>query len=516
MVAALDQVIRLNWQQEEMVEFIINAMRGRNRFIGCYGTAGTGKTFTAKYAVESIKRAGLAKKIGIVAPTNSACKTIAKMFDGTSNKDITTIAKALKLRPVPDANGDPQFLAPDEDLEGLTDKNGNVIVDASGKHKTTIVSEQLNLPFNEKFDNPDEYLESNYNYKESGLGIYDLLLVDEGSMVSKEHWQRLEDSLPDHAKILILMDQWQLAGVNEKSIYALELIGSNFKELTKTERYAEDSYIYKVISASLEAVKRKDKSYDIVRQSPKSVTENNQGHGYFVYDKQEGLYSFARQIDRMLQSKKWDYTRCVCWRNIEVDRINQTVRKLVVPYAEYLSVVEGELLITTGMVKRFNPLSGKYDKLLYSTATQLVVDIANQAARIDQNGKEWLVWEVIVHDPDEPYTPKSVVVIIDQYQREAYETKLQYYKDRLSEVSRRFGYKSSQWFGAYSELSEFSRLVDPIRHCYAVTGYGVQGGSYDTIYENWSDISGNKKDFDNRNRTNFVAVSRARSRINVF
>jgi superfamily II DNA or RNA helicase len=101
MVATLDKGIRLNWQQEEIVEFIINAMRGRNRFIGCYGTAGTGKTFTAKYAVESIKRAGLAKNIGVLAPTNSACKTLKKAFDGQSN--IQTIASALGLAPIVDA-----------------------------------------------------------------------------------------------------------------------------------------------------------------------------------------------------------------------------------------------------------------------------------------------------------------------------------------------------------------------------------------------------------------------------
>ena len=124
--------------------------------------------------------------------------------------------------------------------------------------------------------------------------------------------------------------------------------------------------------------------------------------------------------------------------------------------------------------------------------------------------------ETIVYDPDEEYTPRNVVILIDQYQKEAYDAKLKYYKERLAYASRKYGYNSSDWRSARADLVSFSEIVDPIRYAYAVTGYGVQGGSYDTIYENWTDISFNKKDIDVRNRTNFVAVSRARKRINVF
>lgn len=463
-MVVLDRGVRLNPQQEEMVDFIVNAMHGQHRWIGGYGTAGTGKTFTAKYAVDRLIDRGIVRKIGVLAPTNSACKTLKKAFDGQGN--IQTIASALGLAPVIDAEGNQQFVT------------GDI-----------------------------------FDEKENPLHTYDLLIVDEGSMVSKANWESLDLEINPSAKVLVLMDQWQLAPVGEKTIHALSLIGSNFKELTKTERYAEDSFIYKVISASLAAVKNKDKGFNPLAMFPNSVPENDYGHGYFVYSERKGIESFARQVDRMLQTQKWDYTRCVCWRNKEVDRINNIVRNLVVPYGEYESATPGELLITTGSVKRSDR---GHDVIIYPTATQLVVYSSKFQTRTDDDGVEWKIWETVVSDPDDYSRIKHSINLLDKDCRVAFQDKADKLRKSIKEASDAYGYRSSEWFRALDKLTNFEQIVDPVRYCYAVTGYGSQGQSVDTIYKNWSDISCQKRDFDNRNRTNFVADSRARYRINVF
>lgn len=463
-MVVLDRSVRLNPQQEEMVDFIVKAMRDHHRWIGGYGTAGTGKTFTAKYAVDRLIDQGIVRKIGILAPTNSACKTLKKAFDGQGN--IQTIASALGLAPVIDAEGKQQFVT------------GDI-----------------------------------FDEKENPLHTYDLVIVDEGSMVSKANWESLDSEVKLSAKILVLMDQWQLAPVGEKTIHALSLVGSTFKELTKTERYAEDSFIYKVISASLAAVKNRDKGFNPLAMFPNSVPENDYGHGYFVYSEKEGIESFARQVDRMLQTQKWDYTRCVCWRNKEVDRINNIVRNLVVPYGEYESATPGELLITTGSVKRSDK---GHDVIIYPTATQLVVYSSKFQTRTDDDGVEWKIWETIVSDPDDYSRIKHSINLLDKDCRVAFQDKADKLRKGIKDASDTYGYRSSEWFRALDKLTNFEQIVDPVRYCYAITGYGSQGQSVDTIYKNWSDISCQKRDFDNRNRTNFVADSRARYRINVF
>ena len=460
MVSALNKGASLNPQQTEIVDFVLESVTGNSRFIGCYGTAGTGKTFTAKYAVEKLIRSGAVSKVGVFAPTNSACKTLSKSFNGQIN--VQTIASALGLSPVVDANGDQQFVGSD---------------------------------------------------KEKSLDFYDLVIVDEGSMVSKDNWESLNAAINPSAKILILMDQWQLPPVNEKKIHALSLVGNNFKELTKTERYSEDSYIYKVISASLEAVK-KGINFNPLLSFPDSVSENERGHGYFVYGKKAGIESFARQVDVMIQTQKWDYTRCVCWRNKEVDKINNIVRDLVVPCSEHLSAVPGELLITTGSVKRLDP-RGK-DIIIYPTSTQLVVYSSKFQIREDDDKTEWKIWEVVVSDPDDESGQKNSINLIDKDYRVAFQNKVGILREAIKKANESHGYRSTEWFKALSKLNKFEQIVDPVRYCYAITGYGAQGQSVNTIYKNWSDISCQTLDINNRNRTNFVADSRARYRINVF
>jgi hypothetical protein len=471
MVVASDRGVRLNSQQQGMVDFILSAMRQQNRFIGGYGTAGTGKTFTAKYAVDRLMREGVVKKVGILAPINSACKTLKKAFDGRS-KNIQTIASALGLAPVIDANGHQQFIVGGE-------KDRDIFED-----------------------------------REKPLSSYDLVIVDEGSMVGKSNWESLDSEIRYGAKILVLMDQWQLAPVGEKKIHALDLVGNNFRELTKTERYSEDSFIYKVISASLEAVKSKDKHFNPLAEFSNSVPENDYGHGYFVYDEKSGIESFARQVERMILTQKWDYTRCICWRNKEVDRINNIVRNLVIPYGDLESVTPGELLVTTGSVKRSDG-RGK-DVIIYPTATQLVVYSSRFKTVLDSDDQEWKIWETVVADPDEERGLKNSINLIDKDQRIAFQDKQDKLRDGIKKASEEYGYRSSEWFKALTRLTKFEQLIDPVRYCYAITGYGSQGQSVDTIYKNWTDISCNKRDFDARNRTNFVADSRARYRINVF
>lgn len=461
-MVVLDRSVHLNPQQEEMVNFIVKAMHDPHRWIGGYGTAGTGKTFTAKYAVDRLISQGVVGKVGVLAPTNSACKTLKKSFDGNGNGNIQTIARALGLAPVINAEGKYQFVSSE---------------------------------------------------KENSLHTYDLVIVDEGSMVSKANWESLDKQIKPSAKILVLMDQWQLMPVGEKKIHALSLVGSNFKEITQTERYTDDSFIYKVISASLAAVKKKDKGFNPLALFPKSVPENDYGHGYFVYSQKKGIESFARQVDRMLQTQKWDYTRCVCWKKIEVNRINNIVRNLIIPYGEYESATPGELLITTGSVKRSD--RGK-DVIIYPTSTQLVVYSSKIQTRTDEDGDEWKIWETIVSDPDDPSKIKNSINLIDKDYRIAFQNKADKLQRAIQVAKETHGYNSSERLKALDKFTEFERIIDPVRYGYAVTGYGAQGLSVDTVYKNWSDISCLKQDFDNRNRTNFVADSRARYRINVF
>ena len=479
MVVALDKGISLNWQQSEAVQEFLRFMSDPGRKVyAFYGMGGTGKTFAVKYALTQLWGRGYRGKIGAIAPTNSACKTLKKALKGIRQISVTTVASALGLKPTIGSDG-----------------------------KQVFISER-------------KFIRNEYGEMEEekvSLEMYDLLIIEEASIINHAQFLQIVNKLKSTCKILILMDQWQLKPVNDYLIEAVKFVGNNFYQLTKTERYAEDSYIYKVIQASLQAVISKDKYYNPLAEFPDSVPENEYGHGCFVCDTERlGLESFARQVDRMVQTRQYDYTRLITWRKITIDKYNRIVRNLVIPYAEHDCVVPEEMLITWGTVKREDPQTGN-DYVLYQTASTLIVEQSKMQMVLDEDGKEWKVWECLVCDPDddEDGLEYNWVNFID------YDFKTAYYK-RQSELEKALaasgGRHSKPWEAAKLRLDNFNKLIDPIRHGYCINAYGAQGTSYWTIYKAWTtDLQYQRnKDFDAMNRSNYVADSRAKARINVF
>ncbi|QBQ73802.1 ATP-dependent DNA helicase [Nodularia phage vB_NspS-kac68v162] len=471
--------IKLNWQQQQALEFVVDqVLNSPNKYIGLYGTAGTGKTVTARYILEALASRMDKDRFLAITPTNSACKTLNKSFKGgTIRPDVITIASALRKKRVITESGGQDFVIEDEP--------------------------SINDPFCDRY-NPLEKVE--------------LLLGDELSMSSKYDMQKINDNLSYRAKVLVMMDIYQLFPPNENSIYAQEMVGNNFYQLTKTERYAEGSNIYKVITAAQQAVEHKNFNFNIMSAFPNSFPDGDKGAGYFVHGNENlGVMSFARQVKLMLAAQSWDYTRCVCWRNKIVDRVNFAVRQAIVPYGDQRSATPGELFITTGVVKR----SAKgLETTLYQTATQLVIEQANPRKIADNDGDEWIIWDAVVYDPDDDIFNKPVhhnVTILDQYDRERFEAKLNNLGNSITVAAKEFGYKSFNWWKVYNHKEAFMSLVDPIRPSYAVTGYNAQGKSYKVMYVNyWHDIRFDRRDPDRRNRTVFVGASRAMKQLNIF
>lgn len=502
--------IQLNYQQQEAVEFLLDYMRKpyweTPKYIGIKGTAGTGKTFVVIHLLTQLFQESLVQRVAIVAPTNSACKSLRKALGAKADAyDVRTIASALGLKPVVSPDGKQEFLVKDND--------------------------QINL-----FD------------REDPLANIDLLIVDEGSMVSKDNATLLNNKIPGKCRVLVLQDQYQLPSVGEKEIYYDSILSDLFYELTKTERYAPDSFIYQVISycrqmvidleprregegyAESELRIKAAKQFKLLQKFSESVPDNDKGHGYFVYDQKEAILSLARQVKLMLSAKKYDYVRCVCWRNKTVDQINQYVRDLVIPFGRELTATPGELFITNGAVKRPGETQEE-DRIIYPTATNLVVETSKpvlfkletnfgfqyleQFLKDNNKRTEWNIWETIVYDPDDDLTgnvPRQFVNILDYKLRQEYE--------EISQLIYRYmgslPYKTTDWFHALEILKEFQMLVDPIRPSYALTGYGVQGTSFTSMYVNNSDITYKYRDANIKNRTLFVGCSRAKKRINVF
>ena len=462
MVVSLEKP-QLNSQQSEAVQKLTQWLEDGIRIVGLYGTAGTGKTFAASEILRNLHG-----KILVVAPTNTAVKQLKRsLAKGDRTYECMTVAKALGQ-------------IPDIGEEGET------------------------------------IFQTNADMERDDLENVDFLMIDEASMLARKNLEELLGRIRPHCKVLILMDIYQLPPVGEKTVYASELVGTNFYQLTKTERYREDSHIYQVINAAREAVISKNSRFNPLIKFPNSVLDNPRTRaGYYVKSESEALPSLIRAVKEQRNRRQWDFVRCICWTNKEVARINDFVRYGLYPgWAENQSYIPGEILITTGAVQR---VDRDRTVVMYPTSTNLIVLDTKDVPVWDRDEEEFTIWRTIVEDPDEDGSfKKREVNLIDHRDRDRYYAKLERLRQGMVIASKESGYKSIPWKKAYGYYQQFSEIVDPIRHSYAITAHGAQGASLNLSYLNVSNIMTNRMDVDVRLRCLFVGASRARDSVLVF
>lgn len=463
------QPFKLNSEQQEALEAILEWWDSGVRVVGLYGAGGVGKTFVAGKILS--RRYG--RKLA-VAPTNTAVKQLRMGFRKLGLEfTCSTIASALKLKPGVDADGKKVF----ESTDNL-DCGDDTLPEEGDKKKV------------------------------SDLEYCDTLLVDESSMVHPDQIDALLSKIKPSCKVIFLCGKEQLPAVGYKptkganKIYVVDIIGQYFKELIKTERYSENDYIYKVITAAKDSVNQLDAKFNLRDRFPTSI------EGYRVGNQAQVMPVAVQLMNKMLLEQKYDLARIICWRNKTVDAMNKQIRAGLFPgIADTNPYLASELLVCSSAIKRG-------DDILYPTSTLLVVEAVKKSATQDFSGEQFNVWEAVVYDPDEenPFGKpmRNIVTLIDTADKGRFESKIERLRNELSRVSKVSGFKSPAWKVALSKLQNVEGLVDAIRHSYAVTAHTAQGMSVDYSIFHHTDNRANKWDADDRNRGAYVAVSRAR------
>ena len=186
-------MITLNNNQKEAYEKIFNFLKlKKEKFFILTGSAGTGKTtlITEIIKQDSLKK----KKIVLSATTNKAVSVMQKMYN-VSNKNInfTTIHKLMQIKRVINADGTEVFM----------------------------------FNFNE---NPSSNTKS--------LFFYDIIIIDESSMISKElACEILSLSEKIKGQIIFIGDMYQLPPINEISsdVFKIKAISYNLEIVERSK-----------------------------------------------------------------------------------------------------------------------------------------------------------------------------------------------------------------------------------------------------------------------------------------
>lgn len=452
--------------QKSALDYIKAFIEGPNREMILKGAAGTGKTSIVNVLLAEIDRA---KKRG-------------KFFDyvctATTNKAVEVIAR----------NTGREYDRTIYSLVGLTvkddDDKGERIVREPGA--------------------------------ESKLKNYDLIVVDEASMLPRQVVAEIEHDLIVHSrpKILYIGDPCQLPpvqdkqlGFTESAVFMLPL----WVELSKVMRTALENPILKLVTRMREDMTLADDAFDY----DNDILED--GSGVRFYDNRS-LF-LKEMIDRFTSDeykKDTDFCMAVCWRNNAVDALNRYIRKRIYPDLED-DYAEGEEVRTAIALRRKTP--GKSDTYypVYTKEERLkILEVEDTSDPV----YGFACWKVQVNNfrslPKNQTT--TYAYILKKESVEDYNVLLTQTAAECKAREKEPGhdgkgkmYTKSEAWKPYKELQRYYLWVDYI---YAMTTHKAQGTTVQNVFVVERDMNENK-DVIERNKLKYTAFTRAARELHV-
>lgn len=397
--------IELNSDQSDALEGFKEFLAGDDQFRVLKGYAGTGKTTLLDFFIDVAQYGeGLPKSFNsvVTATTNKAVKVLRDKVDYS---DFMTIHSLLNIKPK--------------------------------KKGTQEIFEQV-------------------TYNQQDYSAYDLVIIDECSMISEKLLGIITDQLePLGIKVLFCGDPAQLPPINEDGSDCFEFPGW---ELTKVIRHSD------TISHKAKTV-RNNTSLVNIRQllTPPDIE-------YVSLKEMRDMYSNWRDNP--------DSIRLLCWTNKRVLQWNQKLRKSAYPEPPKHRFTAGDIVIANKPCKK----NGDHIVMLNSEEGEVV-----------SAEEQYDSWRLKVKKFSGGTAYLNVI------------------KREYASTHK----KDLQQFAAANNWSDFWKEKDryhEIRHAYALTTHKSQGSTFGRVVIDPRDINKNR-DIKERNQLLYVAMTRAAEQV---
>lgn len=421
-------------EQAAAVEKIINWYRSDPKFYCLRGYAGTGKT----YLMTHLARTGLKfpeafgtpikpSRICFTAPTNKAVKVLRRYLDDAGLGECITRTIYSLLGLSLQANGEVKEIA-----------------------------------------KPEEPVD---------LSAYDLIVVDEGSMVNRFLTGAIEDAFADWGVPFLFMgDPAQLPPVGEVTspIWKIE----DQSTLTEVKRYGDS--MLDLATSIRKVVDHPFPSIAITSRPP-----------VFRLSKPDWMDRIVAELDLFRTGD----AKCISWRNVTVDKYNDFIRGHIFGRAEARANVwlPDDKIVATSMLKNLD------DETFMRTDEEAT--ILQVARGFHPRHDEFEIWNLLVLDENgrkvtiRTLTPEGKFALNNRLEELAMEAK---------------NGKKYKW----REFWQLKEAFNEIRHSYAITSHRSQGSSYRKVFVDLEDIMLNR----NRQeafRSLYVSCTRQREELYV-
>lgn len=435
--------VSLNKQQENAIAamwdfYHAEPVPGKPSFFLLEGFAGVGKTYTIQQLVKLLQSGAKRPRIVMCAPTNKATQVLERMASKSDlhNIDFATIFQLLALK---------------------------LTVDDDGKEKVEA--------------DP---------HKTISLDSYDLVILDESSMVSRDLWKLIGGTCRSgEPKVIFMGDPAQLPPIGEVESKVFEI--SQGTQLTQVMRFG--SVIGKLVTEV------RDRIYEPTSVAPYSITAEDTDEQVLVLDKHEWLERLVEDFKSDAYKSNPDHCRALAWTNRVVQWVNTYVRESIhgLNAPQFL---QGERLIALKPVLAESVLSKSGKEIVMTTSSECEVF---EVKETDYAGyKVFQMW--VTSDSGR----RIKVNCLAEDSRPLWLEKLEALKQKAFEYERGSSASKQKWREYFGLRDQFA----PLTYCYAVTTHKAQGSTFSNVYVALSDIMRNNK-IPERNQLVYTAFSRA-------
>jgi AAA domain/UvrD-like helicase C-terminal domain/SWIM zinc finger len=314
----------------------------------------------------------------------------------------------------------------------------------------------------------------------SKIDSYDLIVVDECSMINEELWEFLNEALTfgNTTKILFVGDRAQIPPVGETSSPTFDAI-EKASHLTEVVRYSGS------IGVAVESIRNNLESRDL----PRFVEDISE-------DKTEGIWvcdaaTWEKRLIKACSSDDWrrdpNFARAIAFTNARVASINERTRAQVYGVGAP-QIVGGERLIA----------NSPFNSDQYGLSIQTSDEVTVRSVHVGKLGqfKTWFV-EALTDDNKIIMLP-----VLDKGDRTLFQDQLKEYKTR------------KDWFRYHNLLGQFADMA----YAFAITAHKSQGSTFQNVFLDMKDMSKMPKgrSVKERNQLIYTAATRSAKRLFIY
>jgi len=326
---------------------------------------------------------------------------------------------------------------------------------------------------------------------------FDLVIVDEASMVADQLFKEMEDQNYRNIKVLFVGDPHQINPVNH--VMAIPMI--------ETQRIA-----YNIGHIKLEKIVRQAEGNPIIKFSQKIIKDEFEyTPGFKEVSGESGIVMISDSQTKILSELikyyfgstafdfNADFCKIIAWRNVTVDYYNKFVRAFKYGLKANKIVLNEKLIV--GKPIKTDDGSGT----IFVTNEDLVVNQIEVKEKSITGGTSWKYYDCLVQG----FEKVDNIHILHESEEVAFNKCLKNMSSDASsepDVSKRI----KKW----KEFFNFKENFSEVKYSYAITAHNSQGSTYDNTFVMYGDISLNKND-EEKKRILYTAMTRPRKMLYV-